>query len=170
MGMDDPDRMASLLLFRTAYQRHPYRFPVIGSWNLQPAYAGAGDAVPQTRYVPNNHLRHVCRRCGRGKSAATTGRLVQTVSRNRLSGFIPRTAATWPPRSSREFCRLTSRDGWHRGHESGRSSPRFAFDISGMGAARGFIGIMREEASHLIYRRFLTRRAIRVVWHRRYSH
>ena len=30
MGMDDPDRMASLLLFGTAYQRHPYRFPVIG--------------------------------------------------------------------------------------------------------------------------------------------
>jgi len=30
MGMDDPDRMAGLLLFATAYQRHPYRFPVIG--------------------------------------------------------------------------------------------------------------------------------------------
>ncbi len=30
MGMDDPDRMVSLLLFGTAYQRHPYRFPVIG--------------------------------------------------------------------------------------------------------------------------------------------
>ena len=30
MGMDDPDRVAGLLLFGTAYQRHPYRFPVIG--------------------------------------------------------------------------------------------------------------------------------------------
>src|SRR6476469_3863425 len=30
MGMDDPDRMAGLLLFSTAYQVHPYRFPVIG--------------------------------------------------------------------------------------------------------------------------------------------
>ena len=40
MGMDDPDRMAGLLLFSTAYQRHPYRFPVIGEHrNLQPAHA-----------------------------------------------------------------------------------------------------------------------------------
>src|SRR5437867_11236194 len=30
MGMDDPDRMSGLLLFSTAYQVHPYRFPVIG--------------------------------------------------------------------------------------------------------------------------------------------
>ena len=30
MGLDDPDRVAGLLLFATAYQRHPYRFPVIG--------------------------------------------------------------------------------------------------------------------------------------------
>src|ERR1044072_7054507 len=29
MGMDDPDRMAGQLLF-AAYQRHPYRLPVIG--------------------------------------------------------------------------------------------------------------------------------------------
>src|SRR4030088_2185255 len=28
MGFDDPDRMASQLLFATAFQRHPYRFPV----------------------------------------------------------------------------------------------------------------------------------------------
>jgi zinc protease len=30
MGFDDPDRMAGQLLFATAYQRHPYRLPVIG--------------------------------------------------------------------------------------------------------------------------------------------
>ena len=30
MGLDDPDRMAGQLLFATAYQRHPYRLPVIG--------------------------------------------------------------------------------------------------------------------------------------------
>src|SRR5215471_13656188 len=34
MGMDDPDRMAGLLLFGTAYQRHPYRFPVIGEMEI----------------------------------------------------------------------------------------------------------------------------------------
>src|SRR6187397_2898931 len=30
MGMDDPGRMVTHLLFATAYQRHPYRLPVIG--------------------------------------------------------------------------------------------------------------------------------------------
>src|SRR5205823_7802388 len=30
MGLDDPDRVVGLRLFATAYQRHPYRFPVIG--------------------------------------------------------------------------------------------------------------------------------------------
>ncbi|PYK53738.1 MAG: insulinase family protein, partial [Verrucomicrobia bacterium] len=30
MGMDDPDRTITHLLFATAYQRHPYQLPVIG--------------------------------------------------------------------------------------------------------------------------------------------
>ena len=30
MGNDDPDRMMGQLMFKTAYQRHPYRLPVIG--------------------------------------------------------------------------------------------------------------------------------------------
>ena len=34
MGFDDPDRMISQLLFLTAYQRHPYRFPVIGDLEI----------------------------------------------------------------------------------------------------------------------------------------
>ncbi|HTL79308.1 MAG TPA: pitrilysin family protein, partial [Candidatus Babeliales bacterium] len=55
MGMDDPDRMASLLLFGTAYQRHPYRFPVIGE--LEVYNQLTQEQVTQyykTRYVPNN--------------------------------------------------------------------------------------------------------------------
>src|SRR5438477_217819 len=55
MGMDDPDRMASLLLFGTAYQRHPYRFPVIGE--LEIYNQRTQEQVMQyykTRYVPNN--------------------------------------------------------------------------------------------------------------------
>ena len=55
MGLDDPDRMASLLLFATAYQRHPYRFPVIGDIEIynqltQEQVTG----YYKTRYVPNN--------------------------------------------------------------------------------------------------------------------
>src|SRR5215472_15709346 len=55
MGMDDPDRMAGLLLFATAYQRHPYRFPVIGELEIYNQLTQ--DQVMQyykTRYVPNN--------------------------------------------------------------------------------------------------------------------
>jgi zinc protease len=55
MGMDDPDRVATLLLFATAYQRHPYRFPVIGEIEIYNQLTQ--EQVLQyykTRYVPNN--------------------------------------------------------------------------------------------------------------------
>jgi zinc protease len=55
MGLDDPDRMAGLLLFATAYQRHPYHFPVIGDIEIYNQLTQ--DQVMQyykTRYVPNN--------------------------------------------------------------------------------------------------------------------
>src|SRR6184192_1797200 len=55
MGLDDPDRMAGLLLFATAYQRHPYRFPVIGEIEIYNQLTQ--EQVMQyyrTRYVPNN--------------------------------------------------------------------------------------------------------------------
>src|SRR5438477_2270498 len=55
MGMDDPDRMSGLLLFATAYQRHPYRFPVIGELEIYNQLTQ--EQVMQyykTRYVPNN--------------------------------------------------------------------------------------------------------------------
>src|SRR5213596_1691138 len=55
MGMDDPDRVAGLLLFATAYHRHPYRFPVIGEIEIYNQLTQ--EQVMQyykTRYVPNN--------------------------------------------------------------------------------------------------------------------
>src|SRR5256886_1857392 len=55
MGLDDPDRVAGLLLFATAYQRHPYRFPVIGELEIYNQLTQ--EQVMQyykTRYVPNN--------------------------------------------------------------------------------------------------------------------
>src|SRR5881409_3486770 len=55
MGMDDPDRMSGLLLFSTAYQVHPYRFPVIGEIEIYNQLTQ--EQVMQyykTRYVPNN--------------------------------------------------------------------------------------------------------------------
>jgi len=55
MGMDDPDRMAGQLLFATAFQRHPYRLPVIGMLDVFNQLSR--DDVMQyyrARYVPNN--------------------------------------------------------------------------------------------------------------------
>jgi len=55
MGMDDPDRMAGQLLFATAFQRHPYRLPVIGLIDVYNQLTR--DQVTEyyrARYVPNN--------------------------------------------------------------------------------------------------------------------
>jgi zinc protease len=55
MGLDDPDRVVGLRLFATAYQRHPYRFPVIGEIEIYNQLTQ--EQVMQyykTRYVPNN--------------------------------------------------------------------------------------------------------------------
>jgi zinc protease len=55
MGRDDPDRMTGQLLFATAYQKHPYRLPVIGELEIYNQLTQ--EQVMQyykTRYVPNN--------------------------------------------------------------------------------------------------------------------
>ncbi len=55
MGFDDPDRMAGQLLFATAYQRHPYRLPVIGWLDLfNQLTQEQVVAYYRRRYVPNN--------------------------------------------------------------------------------------------------------------------
>ena len=55
MGLDDPDRQLSQALFRTAYQRHPYREPVIGHRELfEQVTREELWAYYKARYVPNN--------------------------------------------------------------------------------------------------------------------
>jgi zinc protease len=55
MGFDDPDRMVSHLLFATAFQRHPYHFPVIGELEIFNQLTQE-DVMRyyRSRYVPNN--------------------------------------------------------------------------------------------------------------------
>jgi zinc protease len=55
MSMDDPDRMAGHLLFKTAYHKHPYRLPVIGELGVYNQLTQQ-DVMQyyKTRYVPNN--------------------------------------------------------------------------------------------------------------------
>jgi len=55
MGYDDPDRMAGLKLFETAYSVHPFRLPVIG--HLEIYNKLTRDDVMEyykERYIPNN--------------------------------------------------------------------------------------------------------------------
>lgn len=55
MTYDDPDRMVGQLMFKTAYQRHPYRLPVIGELQIFDQLRQQ-DVVEyyRSRYVPNN--------------------------------------------------------------------------------------------------------------------
>ncbi len=55
MGMDDPDRMLTQLLFATAYQQHPYRLPVIGLLDIYNQLTQQQVMeYYKARYVPNN--------------------------------------------------------------------------------------------------------------------
>ncbi len=55
MGFDDPGRTAGQLLFATAYQRHPYRLPVIGLMDIFDQLTHEQVLhYYKTRYVPNN--------------------------------------------------------------------------------------------------------------------
>ncbi len=55
MGLDDPDRQLSQALFRTAFQKHPYREPVIGHRDLyEKVSRDELYAYYKARYVPNN--------------------------------------------------------------------------------------------------------------------
>lgn len=55
MGLDDPDRQLMQSLFRTAFQRHPYREPVIGHRQLfERVTVDELRAYYEARYVPNN--------------------------------------------------------------------------------------------------------------------
>ena len=55
MGLDDPDRVITQLLFASAYQQHPYRLPVIGLIDIynQLTHEQVMEYY-KTRYVPNN--------------------------------------------------------------------------------------------------------------------
>src|ERR1700675_2579347 len=55
MNLDDPDRMTGQLLFATAYQRHPYRLPVIGQMEIYNQLTqDQGMQNYKSLYVPKN--------------------------------------------------------------------------------------------------------------------
>lgn len=55
MGLDDPDQQLSQLLLRSAFSRHPYRYPIIGERSLFEALEVQDlRDYYHARYVPNN--------------------------------------------------------------------------------------------------------------------
>lgn len=55
MGEDDPDRRIGQLMFKTAYQRHPYRLPIIGEQQIfNQLTQEEVMRYYKARYVPNN--------------------------------------------------------------------------------------------------------------------
>ena len=77
MGFDDPDRMAGQLLFATAYQRHPYRLPVIGLLDVFNQLTHEQVlAYYKSRYVPNNFTFVVVGDVAGGGSASAARRFL----------------------------------------------------------------------------------------------
>ena len=171
MGLDDPDRMAGLLLFATAYQRHPYRLPVIGEMEIYNQLTQ--EQVMQyykSRYVPNNLTFIVVGDVDAEKIHQQLADFFKDLSGEiAQAGFHSGgTAATRPARGAPGI-----RDGAERGFRSPgifRSSPiptcrrsicspRF----SATDAARVCIGgCARKPVSPSASRHFPTRRAIPV--------
>jgi zinc protease len=86
MGLDDPDRQLSQALFRTAFQRHPYREPVIGHRALYEQVTS--DELREyyhARYVPNNMVVSVVGAVAPEACLATIEKSFGTVARGRLS-------------------------------------------------------------------------------------
>lgn len=102
MGQDNPDRELGRLLFRTAYTRHPYRFPVIGLLDLFNQIT-RDDLVSyyRQRYAIQNLTLIVCGAVETAEVFAETEKLSAGTQRSRLEDiFIPDEA---PQQSARSF-------------------------------------------------------------------
>jgi len=86
MGLDDPDRQIMQALFRTTFQRHPYREPVIGHRELfeQVSFEELM-AYYKARYVPNNMVVSVVGAVTPADCSAVIGATFGEVPRGRLA-------------------------------------------------------------------------------------
>lgn len=86
MGLDDPDRQLSQALFRTAFQRHPYREPVIGHRALyEQVSCDELRAYYHARYVPNNMVVSIVGAVAPEDCLAEVEQLFGAVPRGRLA-------------------------------------------------------------------------------------
>ena len=87
MGYDDPDRMMGQLMFKTAYQRHPYRLPVIGEIQIfdQLTQQDVMRVLPEPLRAEQSDVRRRRRRgCGR-RSTRSCGNSLWPIPRGRSS-------------------------------------------------------------------------------------
>src|SRR5205807_1449702 len=162
MGMDDPDRMTGLLLFATAYQRHPYRFPVIGELEIYNQLTQ--EQVMQyykTRYVPNNLTFIVVGDVDAEKVRQQLADLFKPYSEKSLKPlFIP----TEPPQLGRrevhqEFAtELTHLSlAWHIPEVTNPDVPALDLFSTMLGPHLGALTTMRGQASDIGSNWLLTR-------------
>ena len=86
MGLDDPDRQLMQALFRTAFQRHPYREPVIGHPELFEKVTPAElKDYYKARYVPNNMVVSVVGAVRPALCSEVIGSTFGQVARGRLA-------------------------------------------------------------------------------------
>ena len=86
MGLDDPDRQLSQALFCTAFQRHPYREPVIGHRPLyEKVTADELRTYYHARYVPNNMVVSVVGAVAPEACLAEVDKTFGAVARGRLA-------------------------------------------------------------------------------------
>lgn len=89
MGLDDPDRQLSQALFRTAFQKHPYREPVIGHRALfQEVSRDELYAYYKARYVPNNIVVSVVGAVTPEECRGAIEKFFGTVERGRLAPVL----------------------------------------------------------------------------------
>ena len=91
MGKDDPDHRLGRALFETAYQEHPYKYPVIG-------YKEIFETVTRdellnyyhTRYVPNNMVLVITGDVDADEIFSSAAEILEPYSRKRLESlYIP---------------------------------------------------------------------------------
>lgn len=105
MGYDNPDRTASLLLFRTAYHESPFREPVIGHLDIYNKLTRQ-DVLEyyKRRYVPNNLCFVVV---GDVNAAAIRDQLGALFEKYPRTALEPVTVAEEPPQLGKQVGRDT---------------------------------------------------------------
>ena len=103
MGYDNPDRMASLLLFRTVYHRSPFKEPVIGHLDIYNKLSRQ-DVLDyyKRRYVPNNLCFVVV---GDVNAAQIRDQLAEFFEKYPRTALEPLTIAEEPPQLGRQEAR-----------------------------------------------------------------